>query len=179
MTPATGYGTVPNSTNGLRSDANGNVDEEQTLLVHPPPTSRWRQNLVVDVHRDRADIVLLLCYTITGLLDSASISTWGSFVSMQTGMLPYLGLPGRADTGTSMPRKHRLHWSWLSGTVRIQTLDQIRTLSHILLRWLLLLQPLPSLLLSQPALGPLRLLLAADGVYHRRGGYPHLCSGLP
>lgn len=30
--------------------------------------------------------MLILCYLITGLLDSASISVWGSFVSMQTGM---------------------------------------------------------------------------------------------
>lgn len=39
-----------------------------------------------DISRERADIVLLLSYVITGLLDSASISTWGAFVSMQTGM---------------------------------------------------------------------------------------------
>lgn len=42
--------------------------------------------MMVDVRREKADIVLLLCYVITGLLDSASISAWGSFVSMQTGM---------------------------------------------------------------------------------------------
>lgn len=41
--------------------------------------------MMVNVHRDWADVVLLMCYIITGLLDSASISTWGSFVSMQTG----------------------------------------------------------------------------------------------
>ncbi len=41
--------------------------------------------MTADVRRKRADVVLLLCYVITGLLDSASISAWGSFVSMQTG----------------------------------------------------------------------------------------------
>lgn len=41
---------------------------------------------MVNVRRDWADAVLLLCYTITGLLDSAAINTWGSFVSMQTGV---------------------------------------------------------------------------------------------
>jgi len=40
---------------------------------------------MVDIKRDWADVVLILCYVITGLLDSASISVWGSFVSMQTG----------------------------------------------------------------------------------------------
>jgi hypothetical protein len=41
--------------------------------------------MMVEVSRDRADVVLILCYLVTGLLDSASISIWGSFVSMQTG----------------------------------------------------------------------------------------------
>ena len=41
--------------------------------------------MMVNVNRDWADVVFILCYFITGLLDSASISTWGSFVSMQTG----------------------------------------------------------------------------------------------
>jgi hypothetical protein len=49
--------------------------------------SRCRRHLVEDVSRDWADVVLLCCYFVTGLLDSASISVWGSFVSMQTGLL--------------------------------------------------------------------------------------------
>jgi hypothetical protein len=66
-------------------------DEERPLLGgarKPHPfASRWRKYLVVDVNRDWADVVLILCYFITGLLDSSSISVWGSFVSMQTGKL--------------------------------------------------------------------------------------------
>ncbi|ROT38123.1 hypothetical protein SODALDRAFT_333895 [Sodiomyces alkalinus F11] len=50
------------------------------------------------VRRDWADTVLLACYIITGLLDSASISTWGAFVSMQTGNTVYLGLGPTAGT---------------------------------------------------------------------------------
>lgn len=49
------------------------------------PASRWRRHLTADVNRDWADLVLVLCYLVTGLLDSASISVWASFVSMQTG----------------------------------------------------------------------------------------------
>jgi len=77
--------------NGARS-----VDEEQPLLGRKrASTSVWaqyRKRLMVDIRRDWADIVLLFCYLITGLLDSSSISIWGSFVSMQTGNTVYLGL---------------------------------------------------------------------------------------
>ena len=69
-----------------RSAARRITDEEQPLLgTNSARTSVWREKLTVDVHRDWADVVLLLCYIITGMLDSAAISTWGSFVSMQTG----------------------------------------------------------------------------------------------
>jgi uncharacterized membrane protein YoaK (UPF0700 family) len=47
---------------------------------------------MADVDRSWGDVVLVLCYLITGLLDSASISIWGSFVSMQTGNTVYIGL---------------------------------------------------------------------------------------
>lgn len=63
-------------------------DEERPLLGTSKPrslASRWRKYLVADVNRDWADVILILCYFITGLLDSSSISVWGSFVSMQTG----------------------------------------------------------------------------------------------
>ncbi|KAL2024258.1 hypothetical protein VTK56DRAFT_9414 [Thermocarpiscus australiensis] len=78
------------------------ADEEQPLLQNrsdpnPKPASaslisRWRTHLMADVNRDWADVVLVFCYLITGLLDSASISVWGSFVSMQTGNTVYFGL---------------------------------------------------------------------------------------
>jgi hypothetical protein len=61
-------------------------DEEQPLLEISVSKSGWRKNMMVNVTRDKADVILLLCYIITGLLDSAAISTWGSFVSMQTGV---------------------------------------------------------------------------------------------
>jgi hypothetical protein len=87
MPPSNGYGAVNNSAidaGDIRS--HGGPDEEQSLLDHGMSKSSWRQKMMVNVNRDWADIVLLLCYIITGLLDSASIATWGSFVSMQTGM---------------------------------------------------------------------------------------------
>ncbi|KAI1825517.1 hypothetical protein F4861DRAFT_193896 [Xylaria intraflava] len=84
-----GYGAVgvPGRTAGPSGD------EEAPLLGDGRPAKlRWRNNMVADIRRDWADLVLLVCYIVTGLLDSASISTWGSFVSMQTGNTVYLGL---------------------------------------------------------------------------------------
>ncbi|RQM04584.1 hypothetical protein DH86_00004128, partial [Scytalidium sp. 3C] len=79
------------------------ADEEQPLLGRKPAApsvvTRFRNSLMSDVRRDWADVVLLFCYLITGLLDSSSISMWGSFVSMQTGNTVYLGL------GLAAPRE--------------------------------------------------------------------------
>lgn len=41
--------------------------------------------MAADVSKSWADLVLLFCYIITGLLDSSAVFIWGSFVSMQTG----------------------------------------------------------------------------------------------
>ncbi|KAI0841054.1 hypothetical protein F5Y06DRAFT_293541 [Hypoxylon sp. FL0890] len=91
MASPNGYGALR-----VNSRSNTNADEEQqTLLDGSNQTSKlagWRKNMTADVRRDWADLVLLACYIITGLLDSASISTWGSFVSMQTGNTVYFGL---------------------------------------------------------------------------------------
>ncbi|KAH7409447.1 hypothetical protein BKA64DRAFT_397843 [Cadophora sp. MPI-SDFR-AT-0126] len=89
--PSNGYGAVGSTGNGNRHSQLGG-DEEQPLLSNGPSKGNWRSKLTVNVSRDWADIVLLLCYIITGLLDSASISTWGSFVSMQTGNTVYIGI---------------------------------------------------------------------------------------
>lgn len=93
MSSTTGYGTTPNSSGITNGERGG--DEEQPLLRKPPSGSivrRWRRKLRVDLKRNWSDLVLLFCYIITGLLDSSSISIWGSFVSMQTGNTVYIGL---------------------------------------------------------------------------------------
>lgn len=43
------------------------------------------RHFAADVSKNWADLVLLFCYIITGLLDSSAVFIWGSFVSMQTG----------------------------------------------------------------------------------------------
>ncbi|KAK8088984.1 hypothetical protein PG997_003945 [Apiospora hydei] len=78
MASSSAYGSLRSHS---RSAARRNADEEHPLLGsrNSAKTSIWREKLTVDVHRDWADVVLLVCYSITGLLDSAAISTWGSF----------------------------------------------------------------------------------------------------
>lgn len=94
----TGYGAAgPQGYQTASSSTRSAADEEQQPLLNGANgngnghssksslTSRVRQAAKADVKRDWADVVLILCYVITGLLDSSSISIWGSFVSMQTG----------------------------------------------------------------------------------------------
>ncbi|CAI6081444.1 hypothetical protein V2G26_011572 [Clonostachys chloroleuca] len=84
----------PAATNG---NANCAPDEEQPLLGQRKPPSpsvlaKFRRTMTAEVCRDWADLVLLLCYVVTGLLDSSSTKVWGAFVSMQTGNTVYVGL---------------------------------------------------------------------------------------
>lgn len=90
------YGSVTNSVPVVNGDSHAHADEEQPLLGggggggSRKTTKSLRKKLTTDVQRDWADLVLLACYIITGLLDSSSISIWGSFVSMQTGTSSFL-----------------------------------------------------------------------------------------
>lgn len=71
------------------------TNEESPLLGRPTggksdgdsPLSakRLKKHFVADVTKNWADLVLLYCYIIVGLLDSSAVFIWGSFVSMQTG----------------------------------------------------------------------------------------------
>lgn len=96
MSQTNGYGT--NGRNGgVRATLSNHIrnvaDEAQPLLNGDGGSRASPKSLVnrlskaarKEVKRDWADVVLIFCYIITGLLDSASISIWGSFVSMQTG----------------------------------------------------------------------------------------------
>ncbi|KAF2214211.1 hypothetical protein CERZMDRAFT_37682 [Cercospora zeae-maydis SCOH1-5] len=72
------------------------TDEEAVHLLHkhdksPNVLRRTAAHFNQNVRKDWADLLLLSCYVITGLLDSSSVYTFGSFVSMQTGNTIYLG----------------------------------------------------------------------------------------
>ncbi|KAF5018735.1 hypothetical protein F66182_9270 [Fusarium sp. NRRL 66182] len=93
------YGTINAAENRAENAITGQGDETRPLLGPKPGPRSWlRKRLGADVRRDWADVMLLACYIITGILDSASISTWGAFVSMQTGNTVYLGLGPTAGT---------------------------------------------------------------------------------
>lgn len=95
MATANGYGTVSaDSSHGVPA-ARASHDENDTLLGKPPAVASWnsfRRYMLEDIDRRWADLLLLLSYVITGLLDSSAVFIWGSFVSMQTGNTVYLGL---------------------------------------------------------------------------------------
>jgi hypothetical protein len=67
---------------------NRTSDEETPLLGRATgkhSASALSKHMAADVSKNWADLVLLFCYIITGLLDSSAVFIWGSFVSMQTG----------------------------------------------------------------------------------------------
>ncbi|KEF53613.1 uncharacterized protein A1O9_10588 [Exophiala aquamarina CBS 119918] len=93
MTSPNGYGTLDGTQSSWVTTASGN--EQSPLLaktISSPRSTRVSKYLKQEIDRRRADLVLLLSYVITGLLDSSAVFIWGSFVSMQTGNTVYLGL---------------------------------------------------------------------------------------
>ena len=92
MTTANGYGTL----SSRDPAANQSLDNENEPLLgknaSSPQLVRFREYLKEDIDKRWADLLLLLSYVITGLLDSSAVFIWGSFVSMQTGNTVYLGL---------------------------------------------------------------------------------------
>ena len=90
MPSQNGYSTI--TQNGFAANE---ADAEGASLLRKPPqnestgssiASRLHKHFTADISKSWADIALLGCYIITGLLDSSSVFIWGSFVSMQTGM---------------------------------------------------------------------------------------------
>ena len=92
MTTPNGYGTLSSHD----APNNQSSDNENAPLLgkngSSPQITRFRQYMKQDIDKRWADLLLLLSYIITGLLDSSAVFIWGSFVSMQTGNTVYLGL---------------------------------------------------------------------------------------
>jgi hypothetical protein len=75
-----------------RTSQNGRGADEETPLLRRPhkssDASHWgwfKDHMNEEISKNWADLILLWCYIITGLLDSSATVIWGSFVSMQTG----------------------------------------------------------------------------------------------
>ncbi|GAB0138325.1 hypothetical protein EsDP_00006561 [Epichloe bromicola] len=115
-----GYGTTRDTSNNPSQGTNGthgNHDQQPLLgrKLHAgsrPRLARFRKQMTSEVSRSHTDLVLLLCYVVTGLLDSASTQVWGAFVSMQTGNTIYVGL-GLASL-VNPPVNARLYKSGIS-----------------------------------------------------------------
>lgn len=92
MSPSTNYGTADQA--GIQNGRQNADSETAPLLAKGPQSFRQRfsRHLTKPISKSWADLILLTCYTITGLLDSSAVFIWGSFVSMQTGNTVYLGL---------------------------------------------------------------------------------------
>jgi hypothetical protein len=52
----------------------------------PQYLSKMSQYLLKELDPRRADVILVLCGFVGGLVDGLSFNAWGSFSSMQTGM---------------------------------------------------------------------------------------------
>lgn len=93
------YGTTDQTSqpNGTRQTTSSDA-ESQPLLEQENNSQmqRFKSYLSEDIDTKHGDLLLLLCYVITGLLDSSAVFIWGAFVSMQTGNTVYFGL-GIAD----------------------------------------------------------------------------------
>ncbi|KIW87815.1 uncharacterized protein Z519_11399 [Cladophialophora bantiana CBS 173.52] len=95
MTTANGYGAIGGDSYPGSQQNQGSEDENVPLLRKKDSHAtlvRFRDYLKEDIDKRWADLLLLLSYVITGLLDSSAVFIWGSFVSMQTGNTVYLGL---------------------------------------------------------------------------------------
>ena len=94
MATANGYGTLNRDAHSDPSSQQASDDEIDPLLGKKSSdrSSRFREYMKEDLDKRWADLLLLLSYVITGLLDSSAVFIWGSFVSMQTGNTIYLGL---------------------------------------------------------------------------------------
>ncbi|RVX71206.1 hypothetical protein B0A52_04780 [Exophiala mesophila] len=89
------YGTLNRGTDrGIYGHGVGNGEEEPLLGTSKANdrAARLARYMKDDLDKKWADLILLMSYIITGLLDSSAVFIWGSFVSMQTGNTVYLGL---------------------------------------------------------------------------------------
>ena len=69
----------------------------------PAATDRLRAHLLQQVSTTHADLIMLTCSFISGLVDSTIYNAYGTFVSMQTGNTIFVGLGPSTSKTTSKP----------------------------------------------------------------------------
>ena len=142
-------------------------DQKPTPRKRPGFVTRLQTHLNEDVSTSHADILMLTCCLVSGLVDSTIYNAYGTFVSMQTGTsrLPpvspsfvhALTFVYTSLTRTLQRRKHhiprprRCHIASPSSESQTLRLGQIPHLAFLLLSRLLVLLSLLTPLWSRPA----------------------------
>lgn len=140
-----------------------------TENVYSSSSSKLSQYLFVELDPRRADIILIICGFVGGLVDGLSFNAWGSFSSMQTGLYFHLRKGGLPFILTSN-RKYCVHRLRCIRATRIpgvpvgkvpHRLDRLPTQQHLLYSSLSRSQPTPTIN-THP------LLRTTDYRHHRR-----------
>lgn len=86
-----------------QSDGSASNEDGRPRQKRPAPSDRLRSHLRQEVTTDHADLIMLTCSFISGLVDSTIYNAYGTFVSMQTGNTIFLGLGPSTSRTTSKP----------------------------------------------------------------------------
>ncbi|KAM5353556.1 hypothetical protein ACJ41O_000206 [Fusarium nematophilum] len=79
-------------------------DNPEAASKEYPPESSLSRRFTSDVDVRWGDILLLVCFFVAGLVDSAAFNMYGCFVSMQTGNTIFVGL-GASGQPENLPGK--------------------------------------------------------------------------
>ena len=97
-TANTGHLRFAEDKGGLWSSGNStNV----SLSVNPREETLYRtitRHFKADIDKKYADLMLIVCGFVGGLVDGLSFNAWGSFSSMQTGTYPPISSPHQANS---------------------------------------------------------------------------------
>ena len=86
-----------------QSDGSASNEDGRPGPKTPAAMDRLRSHLRQEVATDHADLIMLTCSFISGLVDSTIYNAYGTFVSMQTGNTIFVGLGPSTSTTTSKP----------------------------------------------------------------------------
>ncbi|KAK9312497.1 hypothetical protein V1522DRAFT_446464 [Lipomyces starkeyi] len=97
--------------NSIQSFPVGNGDDLERRAVGKRSVQlarRWKEEVIIS----HADIVFIICYFITGLVDSSAFNAWSCFAIMQTGNTIFLGL-GASNQPEGNP------YGWLKSLITV------------------------------------------------------------
>lgn len=86
-----------------QSDISASNENDRLRQKKPAASDRLRTHLRQEVTADHADLIMLTCSFISGLVDSTIYNAYGTFVSMQTGNTIFVGLGPSTSHTTSKP----------------------------------------------------------------------------